>query len=165
MACEQGFEKLANEADAFAAHVVGLPALDQFLVPIRQPIDTAPIDLFLGGQEIRLRGRGPNTFTPFAEIETRNQVDLEAPAFLARTRRHSDVVIGQSLDHMKRYAAVREKSDRIRRGVDVGAEMLVGRFSAADKFHVGQRVVPAILIAGEPGQMIVASPQEPVGLR
>jgi hypothetical protein len=68
---------MADQAQAFAAHVLPLAVTDDVRVPVRKAVDAAPGDLLLHSHETGHIIGHCDAFAPVAKIESRNEIDLD----------------------------------------------------------------------------------------
>jgi hypothetical protein len=73
-------------------------------------------------------------------------------------------VVGDAVHDVKTDAAVLKKSQRFRRTVDEGHQAVLIDSAAAQKPQIGDDLVPRIAVTGRLRQMVLAHPDQPVGM-
>ena len=163
-AVENRPEELANQAQTLASHVLPIALLNESRIPVGSAVDATPGDLLLRRHKARDVVRHRDALTPIAEFEARDEISLDGPAKRVRARGPIVIMVGHTTDDTKTDAASFEEPHRLRRPVDESGQPIVIDIAATKKPHIGEDFISAIAAPGSLRQVVLAHPDEPIGM-
>ncbi len=164
-ACGQRLDEMADQPEPLATHVAAPALRDDGLVPLRKAIKAAPGRLFLDGDVAGHVVGNEDALAPFAKLVAGDEIGLERAAFGECARRPAKIMVGDAVHEAKANAAAFEERDDRRRAIDEREHALFVKFAAAEKAHVAHDIVAAVVAARGLLQVVLANPDQAVGLR
>src|SRR5215467_13496775 len=157
-------EKSADETKALPAQILPSALGNKIGIPMRGAVDTTPGDLLLRRHKTRNIVWHQHAVAPIAQFNARDQLGFHGAARCMGAGSLVVIMIGDPSHEPEADPAIRKEFKYLRRTGDKRGQPSLVDSATTEKPHVREYLIVAIGHPGIAGQIVLADPDEPVGM-